>query len=176
VGAEVEVHEFDYRQVATVYDQRGVVIKLSRGPYLRRSRELSGEWNGLTFVFSGDTTPSGSLSTTAQGADLLIHECFNTVKQLIERSGYDEECARYRHDGAHGAGGRAGARPGEASSRCGLSFLQRFRYRTRIERDIPQAPWSLALAQDLMVFSVTPRDVHTRLAIRHTRVAGQGTP
>jgi ribonuclease Z len=27
VGAEVEVHEFDYRQVATVYDQRGVVIK-----------------------------------------------------------------------------------------------------------------------------------------------------
>ena len=58
VGAEVEVHEFDYRQVATVYDQRGVVIKsfpavhIYDGPVSYRL-----EWNGLTFVFSGDTTP-----------------------------------------------------------------------------------------------------------------------
>jgi hypothetical protein len=48
------------------------------------------EWNGLTFVFSGDTTPSQFFIDNAKGADLLIHECFSTVTQLIERSGYDE--------------------------------------------------------------------------------------
>ena len=45
------------------------------------------------FVFSGDTTPSQFFVDNAQGADLLIHECFNTVKQLIERSGYPEKSA-----------------------------------------------------------------------------------
>jgi ribonuclease BN (tRNA processing enzyme) len=38
--------------------------------------------NGLTFVFSGDTAKP-VLHRERTGADLLIHECFNTVKQLI---------------------------------------------------------------------------------------------
>ena len=50
-------------------------------------------------MFSGDTTPSQFFIDNAQGADLLIHECFNTVKQLIERSGYDEQ---HRTRGRHG--------------------------------------------------------------------------
>jgi ribonuclease Z len=58
-GAEVEVHEFDYKKTGVVYDRNGVVIKsfpavhIYDGPVSYRL-----EWNGLTFVFSGDTTPS----------------------------------------------------------------------------------------------------------------------
>ena len=52
-GAEVEVHEFDYKQTGVVYDRNGVVIKsfpavhIYDGPVSYRL-----EWNGLTFVFS----------------------------------------------------------------------------------------------------------------------------
>ena len=52
------------------------------------------EWNGLTFVYSGDTTPSGFMVDNAVGADVLVHETFNTVGQLMDRSGYDERTAR----------------------------------------------------------------------------------
>ena len=118
-GAEVEVHEFDYKQTGVVYDRNGVVIKsfpavhIYDGPVSYRL-----EWNGLTFVFSGDTTPSQFFVDNAQGADLLIHECFNTVTQLIERSGYDEETrTRRRHHGAYRArGGGTGACAGQAAA------------------------------------------------------------
>src|SRR5262249_49747034 len=79
-GAEVEVHEFDFRQTGVVYDRNGVVIKsfpavhVYVGPVSYRL-----EWNGLTFVFSGDTTPSQFFVDNAKDADLVIHECFNTV-------------------------------------------------------------------------------------------------
>jgi ribonuclease Z len=108
-GAEVEVNEFDYRQTAVVYDRNDVVIKsfpavhIYDGPVSYRL-----EWNGLTFVFSGDTTPSQFFVDNAQGADLLIHECFNTVTQLIERSGYDEKSARGIGTMAHTAPEEAG--------------------------------------------------------------------
>ena len=104
-GAEVEVHEFDFTQTGVVYDHNGVVIKsfpaihIYDGPVSYRL-----EWNGLCFVFSGDTTPSQFFVDNAQGADLLIHECFNTVKQLDRAVGLPgEERHRHRHDGAHGA-------------------------------------------------------------------------
>jgi ribonuclease Z len=174
VGAEVEVHEFDYRQVATVYDQRGIVIKsfpavhIYDGPVSYRL-----EWNGLTFVFSGDTTPSRFFVDNAQGADLLIHECFNTVKQLIERSGYDEKSARGIGTMAHTAPEEAGRVLDLVKPRLAVvyHFFNDFDTAPEIERDIRKHyHGALALAQDLMVFSVTPRDVRTRLAITPTHV------
>src|SRR5262249_5713351 len=69
-GAEVEVHEIDYKQTGVVYDRNGVVIKsfpavhIYDGPVSYRL-----EWNGLSFVFSGDTTPSQFFVDNAKGAD-----------------------------------------------------------------------------------------------------------
>ena len=94
-GAEVEVHEFDFSKTGVVYDRNGVVIKsfpaihIYDGPVSLRL-----EWNGLCFVFSGDTTPSKFMIDNAKGADLVVHEAFNTVSQLMSRSGYDEQMAR----------------------------------------------------------------------------------
>ena len=74
-GAEVEVHEFDFKQTGVVYDRNGVVIKsfpavhIYDGPVSYRL-----EWNGLCFVFSGDTTPSQFFVDNAKGADLVVHE------------------------------------------------------------------------------------------------------
>jgi ribonuclease Z len=157
-----------------VYDHRGVVIKsfpavhIYDGPVSYRL-----EWNGLTFVFSGDTTPSRFFVDNAQGADLLIHECFNSVKQLIERSGYDEKSARGIGTMAHTAPEEAGRVLDLVKPRLAVvyHFFNDFDTAPDIERDIRkhyQGP--LALAQDLMVFNVTPQDALVRLAIAPTHV------
>ena len=99
------MHEFDFAKTGVIYDKNGVVIKsfpaihIYDGPVSLRL-----EWNGLCFVFSGDTTPSQFMIDNAKGADLLVHEAFNTVSQLMSRSGYDERMAkRHRHHRAYRA-------------------------------------------------------------------------
>jgi ribonuclease Z len=173
-GAEVEVHEFDFRQTGVVYDRNGVVIKsfpavhVYDGPVSYRL-----EWNGLTFVFSGDTTPSHFFVDNAKGADLLIHECFNTVAQLIERSGYGEKHALRVGTMMHTAPDEAGQVLALVKPRLAViyHFFNDFDTGTEIERDIRKYyDGPLALAQDLMVFNVTPGDVRVRLAVTATHV------
>jgi ribonuclease Z len=173
-GAEIEVHEFDFMRTDVIYDRNGATIKsfpavhIYDGPVSYRL-----EWNELCFVFSGDTTPSRFFVENAQGADLLIHECFNTVKQLVERSGYPEKSAI-------GIGTMAHTSPEECGKVLNLvnprqaavfHFFNDFDTAPEIEREIRknyQGP--LALAQDLMVFNVTRDEIRTRLAITPTLV------
>jgi ribonuclease Z len=173
-GAEVEVHEFDFRETGVVYEQNGVVIRsfpaihIYDGPVSFRL-----EWNGLTFVFSGDTTPSQFFVDNAQGADLLIHECFNTVKQLIERSGYPEKSAIGIGTMAHTSPEECGKVLALVKPRLAVAyhFFNDFDTAPEVERDIRkhyQGP--LALAQDLMAFNVTKDKITTRLAITPTLV------
>jgi ribonuclease Z len=172
--AEVDVHEFDFRQIGVVYERNGVVIRSFPaihqydGPVSYRL-----EWNGLTFVFSGDTTPSRFFVENAQGADLLVHECFNSMAQLVERSGYDENTARTVGTMIHTAPEEAGrvlalVRPRLAAV---FHFFNDFDTGADIEREIRKSyDGRLALAQDLMVFNVTPDEVYVRLAVTATHV------
>jgi ribonuclease Z len=173
-GAEVEIHEFDFTKTSVVYDHNGVVIKsfpaihIYDGPVSYRL-----EWNGLCFVFSGDTTPSQFFVDNAQGADLLIHECFNTVQQLIERSGYPEKSAIGIGTIAHTAPEECGKVLALVKPRQAVvyHFFNDFDTAPEIEREIRknyQGP--LALAQDLMVFNVTKDRISTRLAVTPTLV------
>jgi ribonuclease Z len=173
-GAEVEVHEFDYRQTDVVYNRNGVVIKsfpavhIYDGPVSYRI-----EWNGLCFIFSGDTTPSQFFVDNATNADLLVHEAFNTVAQLMERSGYDEKMARGIGTMAHTAPEEAGRVLDLVRPRLAVlyHFFNDFDTAFEIERDVRkhyQGP--LALAQDLMVFNVTARDIRVRMAVTPTHV------
>jgi ribonuclease Z len=173
-GAEVEVHEFDYKQTGVVYDRNGVVIKsfpavhIYDGPVSYRL-----EWNGLTFVFSGDTTPSQFFVDNAKGADLLIHECFNTMTQLIERSGYDEKTARAIGTMIHTAPNEAGQVLALVKPRLAVvyHFFNDFDTGGDIEREIrTHYHGPLALAQDLMVFNVTSDDVRVRLTVTAAHV------
>jgi ribonuclease Z len=173
-GADVEVHEFDYRRTGVVYDCNGVTIKsfpavhIYDGPVSYRL-----EWNGLSFVFSGDTTPSRVFVDNAQGADFLIHECFNTAAQLIERSGYDEKTARHIGTMVHTAPEEAGQVLALVRPRLAVvyHFFNDFDTSVEIEREIRKHyDGPLALAQDLMVFNVTPENVHVRMAITATHV------
>lgn len=173
-GAEVEVHEFDFTKTGTVYDRNGVTIKsfpaihIYDGPVSYRL-----EWNGLTFVFSGDTTPSRFFIDNAQGADLLVHECFNTVKQLVERSGYPEKSAIGIGTIAHTSPEECGKVLAMVKPRLAVAyhFFNDFDTGPEVEREIRKNyDGPLALAQDLMVFNVTRTEIATRLAVTPTLV------
>jgi ribonuclease Z len=174
VGAEVRVHEFDYRQAAVVYEANGVVIKsfpavhIYDGPVSYRL-----EWNGLCFVFSGDTTPSKFFVDHGKKADLLIHEAFNTVSQLMERSGYDEDTAKGIGTMAHTAPREAGHLLDMLRPRLAVlyHFFNDFDTVFEIERHVREHYHGpLALAQDLMVFNITAADIRVRMAVTPAHV------
>lgn len=168
-GAEVEVHEFDFAKTQVIYDKNGVVIKsfpaihIYDGPVSFRL-----EWNGLCFVFSGDTTPSQFFVDNAKGADLMVHEAFNTVSQLMERSGYDERMAKGIGTIAHTAPSEVGHVFAQTQPRHAViyHFFNDFDTAGEMERDVRKG-WQgpLSLAQDLMVFNVTKDEVLVRMAV-----------
>jgi ribonuclease Z len=168
-GADVEVHEFDFSKVHTVYERNGVrvisfpAVHIYDGPVSLRL-----EWNGVTLVYSGDTTPSHFFLENAQGADLVIHEAFNSVRQLMERSGYDERTARGIGTIAHSAPVEAGYVLQAVQPRLGVlyHFFNDFDLLFEIEQEVREHyKGRLALARDMMVFNVTAQDIQVRMAV-----------
>ena len=76
-GYEVEVNEFDWKDENGIcYDKNGVVVR-----HWRRSHAKDGatgyrlEWNGLSFVWTGDGRPDELTAKYAAGADVFVTEC-----------------------------------------------------------------------------------------------------
>ncbi len=168
-GMFVEVHEFDYAVPSIVYERNDVVIRafpavhILDGPVSYRL-----EWNGLTFVFSGDTTPSQFMLDHGKGADVLVHEAFNTVAQLMARSGYDERTARGIGTWAHSAPAEVGHVLAECAPRLAVLYhhFNDFDTAPEIEQDVRKTYGGpLVLARDLMVFNVTRQEVACRMAV-----------
>ncbi len=75
-GYEIEVTEFDYRDDGGVcYDKDGVVVT-----HWRRSHAVDGasayrlDWNGLSFVWTGDGKPDKLTAQYAKGVDVFVTE------------------------------------------------------------------------------------------------------
>lgn len=169
VGAEVNAHEFDYSKVQTVYEHNGVTIKSFPAVHIYDGPvSLRLDWNGLSMVYSGDTTPSYFMVENAQNVDLLIHETFNTVDQLMERSGYDERSARGIGTMAHSDPGEAGQVLAQCNPRMAVAFhfFNDFDTAPEMEAAIRKHyKGPLALAKDFMVFNVTKERIVTRMAV-----------
>ena len=131
-GGGLDVHEFDYKQVnEVVYQENGVTIRSWPAIHcIDGAVSYSLEWNGLKFVFGGDTVPNKWYIKYAKGADFAIHECFmtpdvNDGEVWILPAGSPQRghrcplCARCIWQG-HGGGQAANGR--------GLPLLQRLRH------------------------------------------------
>lgn len=75
-GFEIDVTEFDYREDGAVcYDKDGVKVI-----HWRRSHSMDGccgfrlDWNGLSFVWTGDGKPDKLTATYAKNADVFVTE------------------------------------------------------------------------------------------------------
>lgn len=89
-GQKLEINEFDYKgENKIVYQDNGVTIRswpaihVIDGPV-----SYSLEWKGLKFVFGGDTYPNKWFVEYAKDADVVIHECFIAVPDLVAKMNF----------------------------------------------------------------------------------------
>ena len=181
-GGHIEVTEFDYAQVQTVYEENGVVIRSWPAIHaIDGAVSYSLEWKGKKFVYSGDTNPNKWFLQEAKNADLLIHECYLTVQQFIDFKRYDPERARLVATVVH--------TPPDA---CGkifnmLSPRHAIAYHTFDDFNITPSTIAairenydgvLTLARDMLVWNITDEGVTVRetVGVRNALPADPPTP
>jgi ribonuclease Z len=87
-------HEIPYDRPATIYERNGVTI--SSFPAIHGLSGAVGyavAYEGRKVVFSGDTRPCRHVVEAAAGADLLIHECFQSPAVFAKATGLPLESA-----------------------------------------------------------------------------------
>ncbi len=88
-GGELVAHEFDYSKTQVVYNKNGVEIIAFPAIHIRDgSVSYRLNWNGLSFVFGGDSIPNNWFLKEAKGADVVVHEVFFTPEQWMALSGH----------------------------------------------------------------------------------------
>ena len=174
-GQELVVTEFDYKGVnQVVYEENGVTIRsfpavhAFDGPVSYRL-----DWNGLSFVFSSDTYPNKWFNEYAKNADLVIHECFVSVDDLIERMNFPVERALLVGAQVH--------TPPEAFGKVMSIVKPRMAIAYHFINDFDTAPnimmgirstydGPLTLAKDMLVWNVTRDNIRVREVVYNENV------
>jgi ribonuclease Z len=167
-GYQPVVHEFDYRETQVIYERNGVritsfpAIHVIDGPV-----SFALEWNGLKFVYSSDTFPNKWFIENGRNADILIHESFPPVQQLIEFNKMQPESAWPVGTRVHTQPAAAGKVFSLLRPRMAIAyhFINDVSTNERVLQEIRSTyDGPLTLAQDLLVWNVT-RD---RITVRET--------
>ena len=168
-GFATEVTEFDYKAVQVVYEERGV--KITSFPAIHAidgSVSYRLDWNDLSFVFSSDTYPNKWFMEYAKDADLVVHECFIAVPDLVARYGLTPESALQVGTQIH--------TPPEAFGKVMSTLKPRMAVAYHFWTGIDSTPGvlerirstydgPLSLAQDYMVWNVTKEEIRTRMGV-----------
>jgi ribonuclease Z len=168
-GAQIVVHEFDYKQVnKVVYEEKGVTIRSWPAIHsLDGSVSYSLEWNGLKYVFGGDTYPNKWYIKYAAGADLASHEAFLPPKALADYFGWDLTQATYVSTRIHTEPQAFGKVMSVVKPRLAVGYhsVQSPENNAAIMEGVRKTyDGPLALARDLMVINVTKDIIKVRMA------------
>jgi ribonuclease Z len=93
-GCEAIAHEIPFDRPEPIYERNGVAI--SSFPAIHALSGAVGytlTYGGRRVVFSGDTRPCRYVVEAGDGADLLIHECFQSPKVFAQATGLPLETA-----------------------------------------------------------------------------------
>ncbi len=168
-GLNVEVNEFDYRGVnEVIYEDNGVTIRSFPAIHsIDGSVSFALEWNDLKFVFSSDTYPNKWFVEYAKDADVVIHECFIAVPELVSKMRFTPEAALQVGTQIHTAPEAFGKVMSAVKPRHAIAyhFFKDFDTTGNIyERIRSTYDGPLSLAEDYMVWNVTKDDIRVRLA------------
>ena len=168
-GAQIKVHEFDYKQEnAVVYDENGVTIRSWPAIHsLDGSVSYSLEWNGLKYVFGGDTYPNKWYIKYAKDADVASHEAFLPPKALATYFGWDLSQATYVSTRIHTEPQAFGKVMSAVKPRLAVGYhsVQSPENNAAIMDGVRKTyDGPLALARDLMVINVTKDTIKVRMA------------
>jgi ribonuclease Z len=169
-GFEIEVTEFDYKQVnEIVYQKNGVTIRSFPAIHaIDGSVSYSLEWNGLKFVFSSDTYPNTWFAKYALNADLVVHECFIAVPELVSKMGFTPESALLVGTQVHTAPEAFGKVMSVIKPRMAVAYHFFKDWDTTggvYERIAKTYDGPLSLAEDFMVWNITKDDIRVRMAV-----------
>jgi len=166
-GQELVVHEFDYRVPGqVVYEKNDVTIRsfpavhAFDGPVSYRL-----DWNGLSFVFSSDTYPNKWFLEYAQDADIVIHECFVAVSDLVDRMNFPVQRALLVGAQVHTPPQAFGKVMSILKPRMAIAyhFINDFDTQPQILGGIRETyDGPLTLAADMMVWNVTKEGIKVR--------------
>tara|TARA_R110000850_G_scaffold14189_13_gene45498 strand:+ start:779 stop:1999 length:1221 start_codon:yes stop_codon:yes gene_type:complete len=168
-GAKIEVHEFDFKQInEVVYEENGVTIRSWPAIHsLDGSVSYSLEWNGLKYVFGGDTYPNKWYMEYAKDADVASHECFLPPKALAAYFGWDLAQATYVSTRIHTEPTAFGKVMATLKPRMAVGYhsVQSPDNNAAIMdgvRAVYDGP--LTIARDLQVINVTKENIKVRMA------------
>ena len=179
-GGELIAHEFDYKQDGgVVYEENGV--KITSFPAVHSidgSVSYRLEWNGLSFVFGGDSAPNKWFIENAKGADFVIHELFYTPEGLQTALGFPPRQATYVSSYIHTPPSGFGKIMAEVKPRLAVGYHtirdpeldQMMLEEIRTLYDGP-----LVIADDLMAWTVTSDAIVQREVVSSERVQAPPT-
>ena len=168
-GGVLEINEFDFRgENQVIYQENGVTITSFPAIHaLDGSVSFRLEWNGLSFVFGGDTYPNQWFVQYAQDADLVVHEVMMAVEDYITKFRFPPGLALEIGVGIHTSPEAFGKVMSLIEPRLavGYHFFNDFDTRERIGRGIRSTyDGPLSMADDYMVWNVTQDDIRVREA------------
>ena len=174
-GGRLIAHEFDYKEVGgVVYERNGVRITSFPAIHiLDGAVSYRLDWNGLSFVFGGDSAPNKWFIEQAKGADFVIHECFYSPEALAEFLGFPPRQAVFVSAYVHTPPGGFGKIMSEIKPRLAVAYhailvpamLQDITEKVRATYDGP-----LAVATDLMCWNITKDSIQQREVMAAERV------
>ena len=168
-GGKIVVHEFEYTQEnVVVYQENGVIIKSWPAIHsLDGSVSFSLEWNGLKYVFGGDTYPNKWYIEFAKNADVASHEAFLPPKALAAYFGWSLAQATYVATRIHSEPQAFGKVMSQVKPRLAVGYhsVQSPENNAAIMDGVRKTyDGPLALARDLMVINVTKDNIEVRMA------------
>ncbi len=182
-GFQIEVNEFVYRGInQVIYEENGVTIRSIPAVHaLDVTVSFILEWNGLKFVFSSDTYPNKWFVKYAQDADLVIHECFIAVPDLVAKMRFTPESALKVGTQVHTAPEAFGKVMSVVKPRMAVAyhFFKDFDTMGAVfDRIRKTYDGPLSLAEDFMVWNITKDKIRVRMSVteEHTWAPPLGAP
>ncbi|MEE8094586.1 MAG: guanitoxin biosynthesis MBL fold metallo-hydrolase GntH [Gammaproteobacteria bacterium] len=174
-GGKLIAHEFDYRQTeGVVYEANGVrITSFPTIHVLDGTVSYRLDWNGLSFVFGGDSYPNKWFIEQSKGADFVIHECFYTPEGLASYLGFPPRQATIVSSYIHTPPAAFGKIMSEIKPRLAVAYhailvpemLQEIVETVRTTYDGP-----LVVASDLMCWNISKERIVQREVMAAERV------
>ncbi len=178
-GGKLVAHEFDFSKTAVIYEKNGVAITSFPAIHIMDGAvSYRLDWNGLSFVFGGDSYPNKWFLENAKDADVVVHECFFTPEQWMEIAGFPYKQAYWVTSIIHTPPEGFGKIMSAVKPRMAVAYHYwnhrdvEFEIFERVRKTY-DGP--LTMANDLTVINVTKDHIEVREATINHEAWAQGT-
>ena len=168
----IMVHEFDYKaENAAIYDKNGIVVRsipaihAGDGPV-----SFIIEYAGLKMVFGGDTSPNKWFVKYTKDADFVIHEAFGNPEMYTTMMSQPAQLSWRMCCEFHTSGQSFGKIMSEINPRHAVAYHSVEELLPSVRAGIQETyDGPLSIAEDMMVWNITPEKIIERMAVSPDR-------